>query len=159
MLTARFDFDRANGYGVTRHKAVDPRQTLNAFRAVTDRTDSPPGPLATRLVEAYVHGEDVRRPLGIDRDYLCEHVMTALEYMARTGAGFGGGRERVRGLRLRPQGHGRAVGAGPDVRGTAISLLLAASGRPTEPDELTGDGARLLAARASSAAGDGSGHA
>lgn len=74
--------------------------------------------------------------------------MTALEYMARTGARFGGGRERVRGLRLRPLADGRAIGEGAEVRAEAIALLLAASGRPTGPEELTGDGARLLAARA-----------
>lgn len=158
MVTARFDFDRANDHGVVKHKAVDPQETLNAFRAVTGRTDTPPGPLATRLVEAYVHGEDIRRPLGIHRDYPSKHVMTALDYVARTGAGFGGGSERVRGLRLSPQPDGRAVGEGLDVRGTPVALLLAASGRPTGPDELTGDGARLLAARTSAAACDGSGH-
>jgi hypothetical protein len=54
---------------VVNHKAIDPYETLNAFRAVTDCTDTPPGPLATRLVEAYVHGEDIRRPLGIHSDY------------------------------------------------------------------------------------------
>jgi uncharacterized protein (TIGR03083 family) len=148
MLTARFDFDRANEHGVTRHKAVDPSETLDAFRAVTDRTDTPPGPLATRLVEAYVHGADVRRPLGITSDYPSEHVMTALRYMVRTGAGFGGGRERVRGLLLRPLPDGQAIGEGPEVRGDAIALLLATSGRPTGAEELTGDGAHVLAARA-----------
>lgn len=59
MVIARFDFDRANDHGVVKHKAIAPTDTLNTFRAVVDRTDSPPGPLATRLVEAYVHGEDI----------------------------------------------------------------------------------------------------
>lgn len=148
MVTTRFDFDRANDDGVAKHKANGPVETLDAFRAVADRTDSPPGPLATRLVEAYVHGEDIRRPLGIHTDYPDEHVVTALQYVARTGAGFGGGRERVRGLRLSPLPHGQAIGEGPEVRGNAIALLLAASGRPTGSDELTGEGAQVLAARA-----------
>lgn len=147
MVTARFDFDRANEHGVRRHRAADPHETLDAFRAVTERTDTPPGPLATRLVEAYVHGEDVRRPLGIRSDYPHEHVMTALEYMARTGGGFGGGKERVRGLQLSPVDGGRSVGEGPEVRGTAVALLLAASGRPLDADELTGAGGEVLAAR------------
>lgn len=148
MFMAHLDFDRANDHGVAKHRTTDPVDTLEAFRAVCDRTDTPPGPLATRLVEAYVHGEDIRRPVGIHRDYPSEHVMTALEYMARTGARFGGGRERVRGLRLRPLADGRAIGEGAEVRAEAIALLLAASGRPTGSEELTGDGARLLAARA-----------
>ena len=148
MVTARFDFDRANDDGVAKHKAIEPVETLDAFRTVVNRTDRPPGPLATRLVEAYVHGEDIRRPLGIHGDYPGEHVMTALEHMARTGAGFGGGKERVRGLRLSPLPLGQAIGKGPDGRGNASAWLLAAAGRPTGSEELTGDGAQVLAARA-----------
>ncbi|WP_277213402.1 maleylpyruvate isomerase family mycothiol-dependent enzyme [Isoptericola croceus] len=141
MVTARFDFDRANDHGVAQHRAADPQHTLEAFRAVIDRTDTPPGPLATRLVEAYVHGEDIRRPLGIEASYPPEHVMAGLEYMARTGARFGGGRERVEGTRLDPTDTDGSIGEGALVRGSAISLLLAASGRPVSPGELNGAGA------------------
>lgn len=148
MVRARGDFDRANDHGVKRHGAGDPQQTLDAFRAVLDRTDRPPGPLATRLVEAYVHGEDVRRPLGITRDYPGEHVMTALEYLARAGPGVGGGRRRVRGLRLSPDEGGRHIGEGPEVRGSALSLLLATSGRSPGPESLSGAGAATLRERA-----------
>lgn len=147
MVAARFDFDRANDHGVARHRAADPRHTLDAFRAVIDRTDTPPGPLATRLVEAYVHGEDIRRPLGLEASYPPEHVMTGLEYMARTGARFGGGKERVEGTRLDPTDTDGSIGAGALVRGSAIALLLAASGRPVSPGELTGAGAVALGAR------------
>ncbi|MCE0487041.1 maleylpyruvate isomerase family mycothiol-dependent enzyme [Ornithinimicrobium sediminis] len=147
MVSARFDFDRANDQGVRRHRASDPQQTLAAFRAVTRRTDTPPASPATRLVEAYVHGEDIRRPLGIAATYPSEHVMTALSYLARTGAGIGGGRERVHGLRLCPSDVDQHIGEGPAVRGSAIALLLATSGRPCGVGELTGPGAEVLAAR------------
>jgi uncharacterized protein (TIGR03083 family) len=147
MVTARFDFDRANEHGVARHRAADPQQTLEALRAVIDRTDTPPGPVATRLVEAYVHGEDVRRPLGIEGAYPPPQVMQALRYVARTGASFGGGRERVQGLCLDPVDADGSIGAGAPVRGTAISLLLAASGRPVQAAELAGGGAGLLVGR------------
>jgi uncharacterized protein (TIGR03083 family) len=147
MVAARFNFDRANNHGVKRHRAADPRQTWEAFRAVTDRTETPPGPLATRLVEAYVHGEDIRRPLGIEATYPPEHVMTALEYMTRTPARFGGGKERVGGTRLSPVDSDQRIGEGAVVQGSAISLLLAASGRPVQPGEIFGAGAAILAAR------------
>jgi uncharacterized protein (TIGR03083 family) len=147
MVAARFDFDRANGHGVERHRAADPRHTLQAFRAVTDRTDTPPGPLASRLVEAYVHGEDIRRPLGIEARYPTEQVMTALRYMTRTGAMFGGGKERVEGTCLSPVDTDQRIGEGAVVHGSAISLLLTASGRPLNPGELSGAGAVILAAR------------
>jgi uncharacterized protein (TIGR03083 family) len=148
MVSARFDFDRANAAGVERHQSSDPRKTLAAFRAAKDRTDSPPASLATRLVEAYVHGEDIRRPLGISSYYPTEHVVNALSYMARTGAGLGGGRERVHGLRLSPSDFDLHIGEGPAVRGGAIALLLAASGRPIHPGEVTGAGAMTLLVRA-----------
>ncbi|PRZ05695.1 uncharacterized protein (TIGR03083 family) [Isoptericola sp. CG 20/1183] len=144
MVAARFDFDRMNAHGVARHRAADPWATLEAFRAVVDRTDTPPGPLVTRLVEAYVHGEDIRRPLGIGTTYPPEHVLTALEHLARTGAGLGGGRERVAGRQLVPVDGGRSIGAGAPVRGSAVSLLLAVAGRPVGTGELTGAGAAGL---------------
>lgn len=147
MVGARFDFDRANAAGVERHRHSDPRTTLERFRAVADRTASPPASLATRLVETFVHGEDIRRPLEMAAAYPPEHVVTALSYMARTGAGLGGGKERVAGLRLSPSDVDRPIGEGPEVRGRAIALLLATSGRPVRSDELTGSGAAALMAR------------
>lgn len=148
MVTARFDFDRANDDGVRRHRAADPRDTLARFRGAVDSTHTPPGPVATRLVEAYVHGEDIRRPLGTRGSYPVENVLEALRYQARTASGFGGGKDRVRGLRLRPDDIDVSIGEGPEVRGSAVALLLAVSGRPVDPDELRGEGAPTLLARA-----------
>ncbi len=89
MVCTRFDFDRANEEGVAERKATDPVQTLAASRATADRTCSPPPPIATRLVEANVHGEDIRLPLGIQHAYPMEPVTMALTHMVRTSAGFG----------------------------------------------------------------------
>lgn len=148
LIRAGFDFDRANDSGIRTHQAADARVTLARFRAVVGRTDTPPGPLETRLVEAYVHGEDIRRPLGVRVSYPHEHAVAALDYLARASAGMGGGRDRVRGLRLVPDETDRRIGDGAEVRGPAISLLLAVSGRQVAPDEITGPGAPALAARA-----------
>ena len=65
MIAARFDFDWDNVVGVSREKRGDPANTLEAMRAAINLTLTPPATLATRLVEAFVHGEDIRRPLGI----------------------------------------------------------------------------------------------
>lgn len=85
MVAAGFDFDRDNASGIAREKTSGPVRTLAESRAVRTRTCTPPAPLATRLVEAFVHGEDIRRPLGIDRDYPPEHVATALATRSRPG--------------------------------------------------------------------------
>lgn len=140
MIAAGGDFDRDNQTGVDRERADDPADTLAAYRRVAGRTATPPAPLATRLVEEFAHGEDIRRPLGIKRDYPVEHVVTALRYLANTSQKWGGGKERAQRIRLVATDADAVIGTGPEVRGTAIALVLALSGRPVAPGELTGPG-------------------
>ncbi|HEY9315896.1 maleylpyruvate isomerase family mycothiol-dependent enzyme [Williamsia sp.] len=146
MIRARFDFDRDNATGIARRKCEDPRDTLEALRAVAGSTDTPPADPATRLVEAFVHGEDIRRPLDITSQYPVDFVVAALRYQAKTAAGFGGGRERIAGLRLIAVDAEFEHGAdsGDEVRGRAIDLLLAVSGRVLPAGALTGAGAATL---------------
>lgn len=77
MVRARFDFDRQNDQGVAREKGATPAETLDRLREVAGRTSTPPAPLDSRLVEEVVHGEDIRRPLGLVRDYPDETVTRA----------------------------------------------------------------------------------
>ncbi|GIE29495.1 hypothetical protein Ait01nite_025400 [Actinoplanes italicus] len=144
MIAARFDFDRQNALGVARERHDDPAQTLAAFRAVVERTSTPPAPIATRLVEAFVHGEDIRRAVGLTGDYPPDQVAAALEFQLRTTVKMGGGRERADGLRLVASDATVDTGSGPEVNGSALALLLAVSGRPVRPDELTGPGTQAL---------------
>ncbi|TMR89043.1 maleylpyruvate isomerase family mycothiol-dependent enzyme [Nonomuraea basaltis] len=144
LAAARFDFDRYNNAGVARERAGEPQLTLASFRAASHRTTSAPAPKASRLVEVFVHGEDVRRPLGLSRDYPVAHVAAALRYQLSTGVALGGGKERAHGLRLMVTDASIDVGEGPKVRGTALALLLAVSGRPIGADELTGPGTPAL---------------
>jgi uncharacterized protein (TIGR03083 family) len=153
MVAARFDFDRQNALGIARERRDDPQDTLRTFRSVVARTSTPPAPAATRLVEAFVHGEDIRRAVGLRGDYPAGGVGRALEHQARTTVRIGGGRERAAGLRLVASDAPFAAGSGPEVRGAAIALQLAVSGRTVEPGELTGPGAATLTGRTGSSAG------
>ncbi|MFJ9391288.1 maleylpyruvate isomerase family mycothiol-dependent enzyme [Nocardioides sp. NPDC101246] len=146
LVAAGGDFDRDNQTGVDRERAEDPAETLAAFRRVAGRTATPPAPLATRLVEEFAHGEDIRRPLGLRRDYPVEHVVTALGYLAKTSQKWGGGKERAQRVRLVATDADTVIGTGPEVRGTAITIVLALSGRQVGPDELTGPGAAAVVA-------------
>ncbi|BEL03717.1 maleylpyruvate isomerase family mycothiol-dependent enzyme [Actinoplanes sichuanensis] len=137
MVAARFDFDRQNELGIARERRADPAETLAELRAVTGLTRTPPAPLATRLVEVFVHGADIRRAVGLTGDYPPEQVAVALEFQVRTSVKMGGGRERAAGVRLVAEDTAVRIGTGPEVRGTALALLLAVSGRPVDPDELT----------------------
>ena len=141
LIAARFAFDQANADGVTRERAAAPDVTLAEFRRVEEATKTPPAALATRLVEAIVHGEDIRRPLGIPHSYPADSVEDALRYQLKTGTGMGGGRERAAGFRLKALDSQLAHGAGPEVRGNSVALLMAVSGRRVTADDFSGAGA------------------
>lgn len=146
MVTARFDFDGDNADGIARQRHVDPSDTVAEMRAAIPLTLTPIAPRATRLVEAIVHGEDIRRPLRIATDYPPDAVATALAYQVRVAVAMGGGRERVEGVRLVATDSAFTTGDGEVVRGRALDLLLAVSGRPVSADAFDGPAASRLAA-------------
>ncbi|MFC0454849.1 maleylpyruvate isomerase family mycothiol-dependent enzyme [Rhodococcus jostii] len=146
LARARFDFDRQNARGVERERGASPQETLERLRQVASRTSTPPAPLDSRLVEEVVHGEDIRRPLGLTRSYPREAVVRALRLQTRTPASFGGAKELVAGVRLTAADDDVSIGDGPEVSGTALSLLLAASGRKVALGDLQGPGVAALAA-------------
>lgn len=145
LARARFDFHRKNARGVQRERGTSPQATLQRLRQMALRTSTPPAPLDSRLVEEVVHGEDIRRPLGLTRRYPQEAVVRALRLQARTSASIGGAKELVAGLRLSTVDSDVAIGDGPEVTGTALSLLLAISGRGVALDDLDGPGVAALA--------------
>jgi uncharacterized protein (TIGR03083 family) len=144
MVRARFDFDRQNDQGVARWKGATPAETLDRLRAVAGRRTTPPAPLDSRLVEEVVHGEDVRRPLGLVRDYPQDAVERALAHQLRTSVGMGGGKQRVAGVRLVATDTGTTYGDGAEARGPLVSLLMVVSGRRQALDDLDGPGATRL---------------
>lgn len=144
MFRARFDFDRQNEYGVVRGRGASPSQTLAGLRSARTCRRKPPGPLDTRLVEEVVHGEDVRRPLGIVRDYPTPAVLLALQQQLRTRAAFGGAREQLAHLSLRATDTELSAGTGPEVTGPALELLLAVTGRAHAAKGLEGPGVDRL---------------
>ncbi len=146
LARARFDFDRQNAVGVARHRGDNPAETLARLRAVATRTSTPPAPLVSRIVEEVVHGEDVRRPLGLSRDYPADAVEAALRLQVRTSASFGGARELVAAVRLAATDADVTIGEGPEVTGPLLSLLLAVSGRTVALEDLSGPGLPALTA-------------
>ena len=145
LARAGFDFDRQNDNGVERERGPDPATTLLTLREVAGRTWTPPAPMDSRIVEMVVHGEDIRRPLGIIRDYPPDAVERALQLQARTKVGFGGAKEHLGAVRVVATDSDVALGTGPVVTGTTLSLLLALSGRKVALAELDGPGVPVLA--------------
>ena len=93
-----------------------------------------------------VHGEDIRRPLRLTHIYPREAVVRSLRLQARTPSSFGGAKEFVARLRLTAADTDVSIGAGAEVSGSALSLLLAISGRRVALDDLDGPGVAVLAA-------------
>ena len=148
IVRARLDFDRQNARGVERARGASPQETLERLREVASRTSTPPAPLDTRIVDEVLHGEDIRRPLSLTRTYPQEAVLRSLRYQARTSKSFGGAKELVAGIRLTATDTDLSIGDGPEVRGTALALLLVVSGRRVALDEVDGPGLDSLAANA-----------
>lgn len=145
LARARFDFDRHNDQGVRRNLGATPGDTLSRLRRVASRRSRPPAPIDSRLVEEIVHGEDIRRPLGIVRTYPGDAVVSAVRLQARTPASFGGAKELLAHVRLTALDADLSIGDGPQVSGTALALLLALSGRRVALDDLHGLGVAALA--------------
>ncbi|MGY1592933.1 maleylpyruvate isomerase family mycothiol-dependent enzyme [Geodermatophilus sp. SYSU D00708] len=146
LAGAGFDFHRLNARGVRRHRGATPQETLERLARAAWRRSTPPAPLDSRLVEEVVHGEDIRRPLGLTRTYAREAVVRALRLQARTPAAFGGAKELVARVRLTAADTDVSLGQGPAVSGPALSLLLAVSGRRAALGDLEGPGVAALAA-------------
>lgn len=141
-----FHFDKYVATEVARQGAGGPRATLSAYRSALPRTSTPPGPKTSWLGEAFVHGEDIRRPLGLTGAYPVAAVTRVIGAYAGSNAIIGGKR-RVAGLTLQATDADFSLGSGPLVQGPVLALLLATAGRPVVLDELSGPGVADLRAR------------
>ena len=143
---AGFNFNKFAAKQVAIEGNGGPAATLAAFRAAQSRETSPPGPKDTWLGEAFVHGEDIRRPLGISHTYPLPYVTRVITLYANSNAIIGGKR-RVAGVTLKANDIDYSVGSGPVVEGPAVSLMLAASGRKDALKDLSGEGVQVLQSR------------
>jgi uncharacterized protein (TIGR03083 family) len=146
MAKAGFNFDRfANGQ-IAKHRGPDPAATLNEFRGLRDSTSAPPGPKTSWLGEVVVHGEDVRRPLGIRHTYAPEAVRQVIDFYQGSNMLIGS-KKRIDGLALAATDDDWQHGQGERVEGPLLSLLLAMTGRGAACDDLAGPGVQILRGR------------
>ena len=98
------------------------------------------------LGEIVVHGEDIRRPLGLSHQSP-EAALVALADSYRKTNLLIGAKRRSAGLRLRATDSDWIRGEGPEVTGPLISLIAAMAGRTGAQTDLTGDGVSAFAER------------
>lgn len=146
VLGARFDFDLHNQRRLEEHRGATPAETLQRFRAVVGNTVAPSKDTAAWLGEVVVHGQDVRRPLGLPRTPAVEAVTAVARFFA--GRDFAvPSRSAAQGLRLVATDGPFEAGSGPLVSGTTLALTMALAGRETCCDDLTGEGVPILRSR------------
>ncbi|WP_042455787.1 maleylpyruvate isomerase family mycothiol-dependent enzyme [Streptacidiphilus jiangxiensis] len=146
MAKAGFRFPRFADAGVAAWTKPTPQETITAFRAVQDRTTSPPGPVEAMLGEAVVHPEDIRRPLGLRHVYPEESLVRTADFFKGSNLLIGA-KNRIAGLRLRADDVGWTHGDGPEVHGPMLSLVMTMTGRAPHLDDLGGDGLGTYRAR------------
>ncbi|MFB8891674.1 maleylpyruvate isomerase family mycothiol-dependent enzyme [Microbacterium plantarum] len=143
VIAARFDFELHKERGVVTRLGASPAETLARYeRAIRNRRRAA-GPLMAGLGEVLIHGEEIRRPVGIPDEVPAQTAAATLQWFARHDF-TEYSRSRAQGLRLIADDAATEIGEGAQVRGRALPLLVALSGRPVLPGELQGPGAAVL---------------
>lgn len=146
LTASGFRFNTMMDHVARRLGTLPPEEIIERLRARTTTTNRPPAPVMTMLGEIVVHGEDIRRPLGIRAAVPIDATRACLTMYA--GASFPTGtKKRIAGLKLTATDVGWSHGAGPEVSGPGQSLLLAMVGRPIGLTDLAGDGLGQLRTR------------
>jgi uncharacterized protein (TIGR03083 family) len=148
VIRCRFDFDKMVAMRLAEQRGDTPAETLERFGAVVTSTTPSPLPRVAMLGETIVHGEDIRRPLSIRRDYAIETLTRVAQYYSGTDFVVVA-KGRIGGLRLEASDGPFAVGSGQLVSGTTLALTMAMVGRAAYCDELDGTGVASLRDRSS----------
>jgi uncharacterized protein (TIGR03083 family) len=147
LVKSGFSFDRFVENDLEQFADGSPADVKQRFDGIIGSNRTPPGPVYVALGEVMVHGEDIRRPLGAKGEHPAEHLVTLAELYKKTGPPLRG-KKRIAGLKLTATDVDWSTGAGPEVSGPAMSLILAMVGRAGALGDCTGNGLDLLRARA-----------
>ena len=147
MASAGFRFNVFADRGARRLASIGPDELVRRLRARTSTTNHPPAPVMAMLGEIVVHGQDIRRPLGL-KHRPPEAALVAVADSWKNSNLLIGAKRRITGLRLRATDTQWQHGDGPDVSGPLLSLILAMTGRTAVQPDLSGEGVTELAARA-----------
>jgi len=151
LIGSGFNFEKLQAKGIAARRGASPAETLAGFEKVETSVKHPPGPTDTWLGEAIVHSQDIRRPLGIEHQYPTEAVVRVADFYKGSNVLIGS-KNRIADLTLRATDTDWSYGAGPEVSGPILSLVMAMTGRKAAIDDLTGDGVATLRSRAASGA-------
>lgn len=146
LAGAGFRFNAMNEKNIAREATANPSDGLAEFRRHLKDTTHPPGPVEAMLGEAVIHSADIRRPLGMSRDYPAEALTRVSDFFKGSNLLIGAKR-RIEGIALRATDTDWSTGSGPEVTGPHLSLVLAMTGRSAALADLSGEGLATLRSR------------
>jgi uncharacterized protein (TIGR03083 family) len=152
LVRNRFSPHRANAElaGIMARRSAT--ELADALRAHAGSRFKPPVVgFPGQLTDLQVHGQDVRRPLGLPAALRPERLRVSLDFVVGGRAYGFVPKRRPAGLRFEAADLDWSWGDGPLVRGTAEAVLLALTGRPVVLPELSGDGVPELTGRLAAA--------
>jgi uncharacterized protein (TIGR03083 family) len=148
LVTSGFRLHRANARLAVRTAAQPVDELAEALRRNAGNPAKPPiVGYPGQLTDLQVHGQDMRRPLGLPHGLSLDRLRVSLEFLTGGRAVGFAPRRRLAGLRFEASDLDWSWGSGPDVSGPAEALMMAMTGRPTVLGELDGPGVRTLASR------------
>jgi uncharacterized protein (TIGR03083 family) len=145
LVRSGFRLHRANAR-VAMLTAERPAAELAAgLRENADNSFKPPvvGYLG-QLTDLQVHGQDMRRPLGLPHGLRLDRLGESLNFLVGGRAIGFAPKRRLAGLRFEATDLDWAWGSGPALAGPAEALLLAMTGRTVAIGELDGPGVPIL---------------
>jgi uncharacterized protein (TIGR03083 family) len=145
MVGAGFNGDLHNRRRLEAFRGATPRETLERFRRVGPIA-SPIKPSPAGLGEVIVHAEDIRRPLGLRHDPDADGLLAVAHFFATKDFAVKS-KTVAQGLSLRATDADFRVGAGPEVSGPLLSLVMVMAGRAAFLSDLDGDGLAALRER------------
>jgi uncharacterized protein (TIGR03083 family) len=145
MLRSGFDIHKANAR-LAQMTARRPAADLAA--GLRENAENPFRPPIVgypgQLTDLQVHGQDMRRPLGLPHGLRPDRLRVSLDFLVGGRAPGFVPRGRPAGLRFATTDLDWAWGTGPAVRGRAEAVMLALTGRMGVLAELEGDGVAVL---------------
>lgn len=147
LIRARGNVARMGNDTALRYAArTSSRQLATEIRDSIGDRFAPVGTTATdRLMDLLVHGQDIARPLGLDREMPTEAARIALDRVWTMGWPFHAAKN-LTGCRLIATDAPWSAGDGLTVEGPIAALLLLATGRTVELPALAGPGVQRLIA-------------
>lgn len=144
ILKARGSFDRAN-LALTQEVAESPLNLSDALREhATSRFVPPGGTPEAPLTDLLIHGQDMRRPLGLHHEIAPERLRLALAFLISPAARRGFVAHGVPSVQFIVDDLALAYGRGDVVHGSGEAIMMALSGRRAALSDLSGDGVAAL---------------